>query len=299
MLGADRFGAHLAALTGQRRRAGWSPPGGGPPTAARDAPGRLRSAHTATDTGTATRTSAPSTSRGSGSRCSSGRSQHARPADREVGAAGRAAQGGVTGRAPEQPAQRGPGQGRPALPAPIHKGVQVAADPTADDGWSARPRESPTAASRSSPSSRNGLPGRTDLADLPGSQPRPQRLRRDQRSGRHRGARRPHVDPHDLGCGRLDRSLHSQLQGHRRRGAPVAAAEQPESDHVVVGHFDQFDVTAVAAEIGPDPLQRLLDPSAYVVGMQSMHQQADWTPGRRRRARPASRRQAGHPRAGS
>ena len=54
---------------------------------------------------------------------------------------------------------------------------------------------------------------------------------------------------------------------------PSQLPEQPEPDHAVLSHPEQLDVAAVAAEVGPDALQRLLDPGRHVVGMQVVHQQ--------------------------
>ena len=98
------------------------------------------------------------------------------------------------------------------------------------------------------------------------------RADRDQRLGAARGRGTLHLDRGDLRRGRLDRVLHGELQRHRRGRAAVAGTEQPKAYGALVTHLEQLYVTTVRPEVGPDALQRVLDPCGYVVGVQAVHQ---------------------------
>ena len=67
----------------------------------------------------------------------------------------------------------------------------------------------------------------------------------------------------DLRRGVLDRALDGQLDGDRRRRAAVAAALQPQPGHAVAD-AEVLHPARVRAEVGPDLVERPLDPLVHV-----------------------------------
>ena len=243
--------------------------------------------------GQATETRSPSTSSGSGSRCSSGSSRPA-PARRTSKWAPQLGQRQhrVASGATEATGRHRARQARPAARAPVAEGERSRADPAARGAPIARSTTT-TAPSGSRASSATDCQRRTlRCVGSELSSRREQRLDRDDGPvSSASAASRPRS--RDLRRGRLDGALHRELQRHRRRRAAVAAAEQPQPHHALLADAEQLDVTAVRAEVGPHALQRPLDARPHVVRVQTVHQQQARRPARRRPAPRAPRRRAG------
>ena len=81
-----------------------------------------------------------------------------------------------------------------------------------------------------------------------------------------------HFDRRNVGCRLVDRLLDGKFQRDRRGRAPLAVALEPDA-HDVAGDAEEFDATAVGSHVWAHRLERRLDASSQVQGMQPVQQQ--------------------------
>ena len=293
VLVGDRRRAHLAALPGDRRRAAAADP-------AQRLEGCTRPTRScAHRTGTRDRRRRrPRTSSGSGSRCSVGvvetrprtayvevgarssgsvstASPAAPPSRRPATAAGEAAGAARAARRGTRTGRRRPGRRTGADPSTVERrapGPDASAASPGEPGATQPPvGDRASSSSRTAATSTGIRPARPWLADA-GSRPR---------STMTSGAAASIASSTASSSVTDDDGQPSQLPSSRSRTTPSSLT------------LEQLDVTAVRAEVGPDAVQRLLDPGRARRRGAGRAPAAGWRPGRRRPAARAARRRAG------